>query len=103
MNEKIEELLNEVLSLVSENRDYERAIEICDQITDTFPLRSDGLRQRAWVFSHKGDLPKALGDISKVIEMGENDPHDYALRGRWYLGVRDFKAAVKDQTKVIEI
>jgi tetratricopeptide (TPR) repeat protein len=103
MSKNIENMLNEAFSLVSNNRDYERAIEVCNEIIDTFPLRADGFRQRAWVFSHQGILSKALDDISLAIDKGEDDPHDFALRGRWFIGVGNFKAAIEDQSKVIDI
>lgn len=95
--------LEQAYEIASDKRDYQRALQICNQVIIENPATIEGLNTRARIFELMDELAKAINDMSAVIEIEPNEPDYYFNRGRWHLGIGNFDEAVKDQTKALEI
>ncbi len=51
----------------------------------------------------KGQYDKAIGDITRSIELDPSDPRVYSSRGRAYIGNQQGEQAVKDFHKAISM
>lgn len=95
--------LDRAYQIASKNRDYEGALQICNQIITENPAMTEGLNTRARIYELMDELEQAISDISAVIEIEPSQPDYYFNRGRWHLAIGRLNEAVKDQTKVLEI
>lgn len=101
--EDIEKQLDEAYALATKKKDYDKALAICNAVIQTHPSPPDGLRKRAAIYAHKGDLALAIGDMTKAIKQEPDQPSDYFFRGWWHLDNGDAASAVKDLTKVLDL
>lgn len=101
--EDIEKQLDEAYALATKKKDYDKALAICNAVIQTHPSPPDGLRKRAAIYAHKGDLALAIGDMTKAIKQEPDQPSDYFFRGWWHLDNGDAASAVKDLTKALDL
>jgi tetratricopeptide (TPR) repeat protein len=55
--------------------DFDRAIEVLDEATRTFPNDPAAYNERSQVYTEKGDYGRALGDINRSLALVNNDPY----------------------------
>jgi tetratricopeptide (TPR) repeat protein len=60
-------------------------------------------RTRAYIHSREGDDKAAISDLDRSIFIFEKEPHPYYTRGIIYFQIGQFKNAVCDFSKVIEL
>lgn len=101
--EDIEKQLDEAYALATKKKDYGKALAICNAVIQAHPSPPDGLRKRAAIYAHKGDLVLAIGDMTKAIKQEPDQPGDYFFRGWWNLDNGDAASAIKDLTKALEL
>jgi tetratricopeptide (TPR) repeat protein len=81
---KSEEELSSILTTAYNyacSRNYERAVELCDWLIQDPATEIAGLRQRAAVRTHMGDLEGAIADLKCVLKMSQLEPADYHALG----------------------
>lgn len=101
--EDIERQLGEAYALATKKKDYDKAFAICNAVIQAHPSPPDGLRKRAAIYAHKGDLALAIGDMTKAIKQEPDQPSDYFFRGWWHLDNDDAANAVRDLTKALDL
>lgn len=69
--EDCEKQLDEAYALATK-KDYDKALAICNAVIKNYPSPPDGLRKRAAVYAHKGDLALAIGDLTKAIKQARS-------------------------------
>lgn len=100
--DEIEKQLDEAYT-AAKKKDYSKAFAICNAVIQAHPSPPDGLRKRAAIYAHKGDLALAIGDMTTVIEQEPDQPGDYFFRGWWHLDNGDAVKAEKDLTKALDL
>lgn len=95
--------LNEAYSVAADKKDYAKALELCNSVIKAHPSLPDGLRKRAAIYAHMGDLDSAIADMTDVIKQNPDEPGNYFFRGWWYLDSSNAAQAVKDLTKAIAL
>lgn len=78
--EQLEEILKEAYSYAV-NRNYEKAIGLCDQLIHEPATAIAGYRQRAAVLSHMADIDRAIIDLKVVLEADPQEPADLHALG----------------------
>lgn len=92
------ESANQAQALSSQTR-YREAIEKWNEAILNTPLGKEKALYyfgRSKSYEKTGDIPNAIKDCSKAIELDPNDPEMYQNRGRLYLYTRSHKHAVED-------
>lgn len=100
--DEIRKQLDEAYSYAKKD-DYAKALELCNAVIEAHPLLTDGLRERASIYSHMGDFNRAVADITNVIEQEPDEPGHYFFRGWWYLDSGNAAQAVEDLTKALAL
>lgn len=65
--------------------DYESALALCDWLIQEAKTRVAGLRQRAAVLEHQGEIELAIKDLEVVVSAGVDEPADMHNLGMLYL------------------
>lgn len=86
---------------LSKKKEYEKAIEICNDIIKNHPEYLEALRKRATIYARMGKLEYAINDITDVIEKIPDEPSYYFSRGRWNLYACNNREAIKDFNSVL--
>lgn len=100
--EEIEALLQQGI-VRYENRDYQGAIEIFDQVLDSNPNNFLAHNARGSIYSDLQDYDQALADYTKAIELEPFFPHAYYNRGRVYSFIKKYDEALTDLQESINL
>ena len=74
---------------------YDEALSICDWLIGESSTRVAGLRRRASVHEHRGEVEQAIEDLEAILAAGVEEPADMYQAGLLYLQVeRDIDAEV---------
>jgi tetratricopeptide (TPR) repeat protein len=73
--------------------DYASAIAWCNWLMEEPSTYIAGLRKRASVYEHQGDIQQAVEDLEAVVGSGVNEPADMYSLGLLYLQVSRWRDA----------
>jgi len=103
MTLEIDKKLEQAIQLAKNESDVVEAERIFEELKRDYPSSTEVLHRRAWFYSRQEHLEKAAQELSEIIKLSPDDIVAYAMRGRWYSGLRRYSEAVSDQTKVLEL
>jgi tetratricopeptide (TPR) repeat protein len=83
--------------------DYEAAIAVCEDFSQTNPASSLGHWKKALVYSKQGSFTRAVESLNPAILMEPKEARFFFFRGWWNYEAGNFEAAELDQTKVLEL
>ncbi len=83
--------------------DYESANALCNWLIENPPTHVAGLRQRAAVREHQGEVEQAIEDLEAVIAASPDEPADMHALGLLYLQLERDHEADQVLAKGIEI
>jgi tetratricopeptide (TPR) repeat protein len=95
--------LDEAYDVATVKKDYAKALEICNSVIKEYPSLVDGLRKRAAIYAHMGDLERAIADMTGVINLELEVPSNYFFRGWWHLDNGCPALSVDDLTRAIAL
>ena len=102
-NEKeLSSLLNTAYTYAC-NRNYEKALELCDWLSQHSSTRIAGQRQRAAVKTHMGDIDGAIIDLKSVLETDRLEPADFHGLGMLLLQNGSTKEAIEQFSAAVQI
>ena len=84
-------------------REYDEALRLCNEVLEEIPDSTDALRERSFVYRHMRDTRAAAKDLTRLIELGSDEPVDYFDRGDCYIDLGDQEQAIRDLTRVVEL
>lgn len=83
--------------------EYDKAISLCNEVMSNHPsFTVEALRERAAVHRRMGRVAEAIEDMTRLIDLGSDEPNDYFTRGRYYVDNGNNLEAVADFTEAIE-
>src|SRR5690242_11806991 len=88
------ELLNE--------GDFDGAVAIYSKLLGKYPYAVFYF-ERGTAYLEKSDFQLAIGDLTKAIDLTDDDPDAYTNRGNAHLYLGNLDAAINDFEKVIEM
>jgi tetratricopeptide (TPR) repeat protein len=100
--DEIRKQLDEAYSY-AKNSDYDKALELCNEVIKAHPLLTEGLRERASIYAHMGDFKRAVTDMTNVIAQEPDNPSHHFFRGWWHLDGGNAAQAVEDLTKALAL
>jgi len=95
--------LEKAYTLATSQKNYDKALEMCNAVITANPELPDGLRKRAAIYAYMGDLQHAIADISEAIALEPSDASSYFFRGWWYLDNGQAEQAVMDLTTALKL
>lgn len=102
MRGEIQSELKEIEKLArAENSD--EALRRSDVLATSNPEEPGVWSTRGYVNSRQGDLPAAIADLSRCIDLRRNEPDDFFTRGRFLFKAGRYDEAVSDFTRVLEL
>lgn len=85
------------------NRNYEKALELCDWLSQNSLTRIAGQRQRAAVKTHMGDIDGAIIDLKSVLETDRLEPADFHGLGMLLLQNGSTEEAIEQFSNAVQI
>jgi len=82
---------------------HEEALRRADALAASHPREAGVWSTRGYVNGRQGDLPAAISDLSKCIELRENEPDDFFTRGRFLFKAGRYEEAILDFTSVLQL
>ncbi len=82
---------------------HEEALRRVDALAASYPEEPGVWFTRGYVNSRLGDLPAAISDLSKCIELREVEPDDFFTRGRFLFKSGRYEEAIRDFTHVLQL
>jgi tetratricopeptide (TPR) repeat protein len=101
MNSSLHEDCNAAYEL-AKHGEYERALDVCEELMARHPDRLEPLRTHASIQMHKGDFSAAEADLRLLTERGTSEPADYYDLGRASFQQKNYQAAIEALTKAVE-
>jgi tetratricopeptide (TPR) repeat protein len=102
MRDEIHSELKEIEKLArSEN--YHEALRRADALAARYPDDPGIWAARGYVNGRQGDLPAAISDLSRCIDLGGNEPDDFFTRGRFLFKAGRYAEAALDFTRVLQL
>ena len=95
--------LREAYDLATIRKDHEGALRICNEVLNEHPDMPYALRKKAAIYASMKEFPEATALMSDLIARSPNEVEYYFSRGRWYLANADWREAMADMTKTIEL
>lgn len=83
--------------------DYDSAIAWCNWLIEDSSTRIAGLRKRAAVYEHRGDVEQAIEDIESVVASVADEPADMYSLGLLYLQTNCWRDAEVTFSKGVQI
>lgn len=83
--------------------DLKGAIEIYTQIISTNPRNADALANRGMIKFYKKEYLEAIADANESIKYAPRWAYPFYVRGRCNLSVYDYKKAVADFTRCLQL
>jgi tetratricopeptide (TPR) repeat protein len=102
MSDKIDAELKEIERLVRAE-EYAEALRRADLLVARHPEAPAVWSTRGYVNGRRGELPDAISDMSRCIELRGNEPDDFFTRGRLLFKAGRFEEAVADFTRVVQL
>ena len=84
-------------------RKHDEALRLCNEVLEEVPDSTDALRERSFVYRHMRDVRAASKDLTRLIELGSEEPSDYVVRGNCYIDMGDQEQAIRDLTRAVEL
>ena len=84
---------------------FERAIDLIDETALIDPHQAEAFYQRALAYSRypeHSNLPKALKELNRAIELNSEDFRYYSERGDLHFAMRNYDLAIADRTAAID-
>ena len=100
--EKVIELVNQALAH-SQNKSYDRAIELCNEAIRLNPDYAEAYLHRGYAYSRKDCLDSAIVDYTKAIQLNPNYADAYAFRGYVYRKKGDHDRAIPELETALRI
>jgi len=82
---------------------HEEALRRADALVAGHPEDPGVWSMRGYINGRNGDLPAAISDLSKCVELRGNEPDDFFMRGRFLFKAGKYDEAVSDFTRVLEL
>ena len=98
IDKRLEEAMAKTLQ-----RKHDEALRLCNEVLEEVPDSTDALRERSFVYRHMKDVRAASKDLTRLIELGSEEPGDYFVRGDCYINMGDYEQAIRDLTRVVEL
>lgn len=102
MRDEINAELKQIERLVRAEK-HEEALRRADVLAASHPEEPRVWTTRGSVNARQGELPAAISDLSKCIELRGNEPDDFFTRGRFLFKVGRYEEAVSDFTRVLQL
>src|SRR5690242_13331454 len=83
--------------------DSAEALRRADALANKHPNEPGVWSTRGYVNGRRGDLPAAISDLSRCIDLRRNEPDDFFTRGRFLFKARRYGEAVSDFSCVLEL
>src|SRR3990170_5008807 len=80
IDKRLEEAMAKTLQ-----RKHDEALRLCNEVLEEVPDSTDALRERSFVYRHMSDAQSAARDLTRLIELGSDEPVDYFDRGDCYI------------------
>jgi tetratricopeptide (TPR) repeat protein len=82
---------------------YHEALRRADALAVSHPDEPAVWTTRGYVNGRQGDLPAAISDLSRCIDLRGNEPDDFFTRGRFLFKAGRYDEAVSDFTRVLQL
>jgi tetratricopeptide (TPR) repeat protein len=82
---------------------YSIALDRVEELTAQHPQEASIWRTRAYVNAHQGNTEDAIEDVSKAIEICDEEPDFYYTRGILFFRTARYQQAISDFTAVIKL
>lgn len=82
---------------------YEEPLRLADTLVASHPEDPGVWSTRGYINGRHGDVPAAISDLSKCVELRGNDPDDFFTRGRLLFKAGRYEEAVWDFTRVVQL
>lgn len=92
-----------IAALLKASGDYVMAAEMYSQVIKSNQKQADLYLKRAEVYYLDGKLSKGIADINQSIDLKDNDPLAYVVRGRIRFAQYDKKSALQDFLQAKEL
>ena len=105
MNENLENLKQKARQFL-DDKNWDELIPIYTEIIELEEsphAKALTYSQRSFLYERKGDLNRAIADLTKALELTPDDPLAYDSRGRAYERKGDLDRAIADFTKALEL
>jgi tetratricopeptide (TPR) repeat protein len=100
--EELEHLLGRIYDLAKRGS-YVDALKACDVLIEEAATKKAGLRERAAVKEHSGDIAGAVMDLAELIASGSVEPADFHQLGVWTLCTGSAHDAVDYLSKALQL
>jgi tetratricopeptide (TPR) repeat protein len=102
MSTEIDKLLESVGEKI-EAKEYEHAVKMLDDFASRQGFNAEILRQRGHVNALCKNFNAAVVDLSRAIDLNEMEPDYFYTRGRYLVRLANYREAVKDFSRVLEL
>jgi tetratricopeptide (TPR) repeat protein len=83
--------------------DFELEMKKLESLLSLNDKNADAYFNRGWLYEYKGDLPRAVQDYTKAIELDAKMKDAYFNRGLLLARMKKFEEALKDLSEVIKM